>query len=945
MLGWGVFTARVWGVRVRRSWVRLFSAAVLMVAVAAGYVVSSGLGERLLHREIERQLTRLLRGPVAIEEVILHFDQGLRLEALGLEAFPGADPLEPPAVRAPRVLAEIDSFALLIGRLELGSLVFEGPQFLVKRAQDGSISNLPIALWARTAPDEGTTAPAGAEGLLARIETLDAVTTDLLEEIDVANRLEVRSGTVHWIDHSAEDEGGAIIDVRLELLEGVVERSWLSDSVRLDWSAVFLDGQHAPFPIELSIEGNPASGYDWQLGLSQVPVDLVELPPEPIAGLDDLSGTLAVNAHLTKLLSGVHLLELSGALHDARLVLPRSGTKLGRARIDWDASIELDGGQLHLSRVHIADVDLEIDLSGSIARPIRPTSLARFESRVAGLELEDIVSLARSLESESETALAITRMTRRVEGGQIDHVFAAGTARLDQWEALASAGSDTLPDGFMLGGAFREITVVASPEARLQSLQGEVEWVGDQIGLRNLTARYRDQPLPELDLVIDGVSHLFAASDPFVFETLPPPALPGIGPLAELIKPRDPDALPPVRAIGLAIEELEHPLLRFPMRDLRVYVEPLRRGLQLNIREGRWGEVPIRGEAVFFNDPESPSVSASVVAGPLSPPTGGPANEPIQDEDIALDGGFAPEPGMPTPTPTPAAAPPEALAKSAHWGRGRFEVAFRPRPKIPFENAQGFFHLEAGDLHLKEVEIELVESGEAAARAVLDLTRTETVGIDLSFALTDGDITTLSPALAIPADLATGQLQATGSIRGDLRPHTLLIAEVEGEVRAEAREGTVRTKVPLLFRLTQASEGYNPFAKDDELSYESMRATVEIDRGELTAEDFVLEGPLRVFASARIGTTRKPADIRAVVGIFLFRAADSILDNLPLVRALLPGSEHGLIGAYFEVEGPIAEPEVDSLPMKTLISSVPGAITAPFKVLRFLFDRGRDEDT
>jgi hypothetical protein len=929
---------------VRRSWVRLFSAAVLVVAITAGYVVSSGLGERLLHREIERQLTRLLRGPVAIGEVIFHFDRGLRLEALGVEAFPGSDPLEPPAVRAPRVIAEIDSFALLIGRLELGSLVFEGPQFHLKRAQDGRVANLPIALWARTAPSDDTAAPPGAEGLLARIESLDAATTDLLEEMDIANRLEVRGGTVRWIDHSAEDEGGEIIDVRLELLEGVVERSWLSDSIRLDWSAVFLDGQHAPFPIELTIEGNPASGYDWRLGLSQIPLDLVEIPLEPVAGIDDLTGTLAVDAHLTKLVNGVHLLELRGALHDASLVFPRSGTRLGgHARIDWDAGIELDPSRLHLSRIHIADADLEVDLSGSIARPIRPASLARFETRVAGFELEDVVSLAHSLESESETALAITRMTRRVVGGQIDHVVAAGTARLDQWAELASGQRDALPEGFMLGGAFREITVVTSPEARLESLQGEVEWVGDQIGLRNLTARYRDQPLPELDVVVDGVSHLFAAGDDLVVETLSPPALPGIGPLAELIKPRDPDSLPPVRAIGLAIDELDHPLLRFPMRDLRVYIEPLRRGLQLNIREGRWAEVPIRGEAVFFNDPVAPSVSASVVAGPPSPPTGGPVNEPIESEDIAPDAEAGEE--ISTPASTPPAAPPEALAASARWARGSFEMAFRPRPKIPFESARGFFRIEAGDLHLNEVDIELVESGEAAARAVLDLTRTETVGVDLSFALTDGDIATLSPVLAIPDDLATGQLQATGSVEGDLRPHTLLIAEVEGEVRAEAREGSVRTEVPLLFRLTQATEGYNPFAKDDELSYESMRATVKIDRGELTAEDFVLEGPLRVFASARIGTTRKPADIRAVVGIFLFRAADSILDNLPLVRALLPGSEHGLIGAYFEVEGPIAEPEVDSLPMKTLISSVPGAITAPFKVLRFLFDRGGDEDT
>ena len=53
----------------RRSWLRLFWAGLVVASAAAGYLVSTGLGERLLHREIETQLTRLLAGPVEIGEV------------------------------------------------------------------------------------------------------------------------------------------------------------------------------------------------------------------------------------------------------------------------------------------------------------------------------------------------------------------------------------------------------------------------------------------------------------------------------------------------------------------------------------------------------------------------------------------------------------------------------------------------------------------------------------------------------------------------------------------------------------------------------------------------------------------------------------------------------------------------------------------------------------
>ena len=108
--------------------------------------------------------------------------------------------------------------------------------------------------------------------------------------------------------------------------------------------------------------------------------------------------------------------------------------------------------------------------------------------------------------------------------------------------------------------------------------------------------------------------------------------------------------------------------------------------------------------------------------------------------------------------------------------------------------------------------------------------------------------------------------------------------------------------------------------------------------------DEVVEGPLRVFARADIDTLAAPADIRAVVGIFLFRKPNALLESLPLVRSFLPGSERGLIDTYFEVEGPIAEPEIEALPLQTLMTSVPDVIKAPFKVLRRLFE-GPENDS
>ena len=306
------------------------------------------------------------------------------------------------------------------------------------------------------------------------------------------------------------------------------------------------------------------------------------------------------------------------------------------------------------------------------------------------------------------------------------------------------------------------------------------------------------------------------------------------------------------------------------------------------------------------------------------------------------------------PPPIPPADSPDGASEEAasvldastvnsnRWGEGRFEFAFRPRPSLPFQSAVGFFRLDEANLVGNEIEIELAPSGQAALRAGIDLRDPESIGLDLSFAITEATFDGLSEFVVLPPKLVTGDVGVTGSLTGLVRPDTSFIAELDGRIRVEATNGRIKTSLPLLLRLGKASEGYNPFANEDELQYESMTGTLDLEHGQLTIEDFEIEGPLRVFANARLDTNRQPGYIRAVVGIFLFRTSGQILDNIPLVRSFLPGSERGLIGAYFEVEGPVDEPRVEALPLQTLMSSVPSAIKAPFKVLRFLF--GRDEN-
>jgi len=899
---------------VQRSWLRLFWLTVVLVGVLAGYLVSSGLGTRLLHREIETQLSRLAQGPVEISSVEVHFRDGLQVEAREVSAYPSPIAGDPPILRARRVLAWVDFLALLIGRLELSTLILEGPHIRLVQHADGSFAGLPIPA-PSSYPDEGLENRSPAEQIFVRLSELDALADRAAEDFQVADAVEIVDGTVEWIGPPSHDESKT--SIRVELLNGRAERNWLNRAVAIDATGVFIDRVHAPFPFEIGVHRAEGPHFVWSLALSQIPLDAAENPLSFIEGIARLEGRLDTRFTLRSEPGGLHRLTVAGTIEDATIDLHRTATRLEHERVDLAAELVIDPVEIRLQSARVAGPRLGLLIQGALQRPIRGLSPLRVEIRTEGIELRHVRDYARGFEGESETALTISRLTDRVISGRVHYVEAAGTAPLDRWRNLLSGKGGELPEGLVFSGAFDSVTVESGPNDRIEDLAAEVEWIDDQIVFREGRGVYRGEPLPELNMVVNGISHLVRTRPEDRRINLSPPPLPGLEPLFEILAPRDPDSLPPIKAIGLAIDALEHPVLRWPIEELRVLIEPLRRGLELTIRDGLWGGARVSGELVWFTDPEAPSLSATLTL-----------DRAVEKVPTGEEGEAADAPRLPENV----------------WGQAQFEMEFRPRPWLPFERAEGFLRFEDTQVSFNELDIKLMKQGTMAARMVLDLDSTETVGFDVSFAETGGRLQEIGPFVALPPGLAEGEIDLSGSMIGRVRPHKNFIANLTGSVRGDARAGKVASSLPLMFRLAKATEGYNPFANSDELSYETMEGTFKIDRGLISVEDFEIEGPLRVYARADIDTLDTPGSIRGVVGIFLFRKPNQLLESLPLVRAFLPGSERGLIGTYFRVNGPLNEPEVDALPLQSLMTSVPDIIKAPFKVLGSLFD-GSDDDS
>ena len=81
--------------------------------------------------------------------------------------------------------------------------------------------------------------------------------------------------------------------------------------------------------------------------------------------------------------------------------------------------------------------------------------------------------------------------------------------------------------------------------------------------------------------------------------------------------------------------------------------------------------------------------------------------------------------------------------------------------------------------------------------------------------------------------------------------------------------------------------------------------------------------------------------IEATFAFFLLRQADQLLGDIPLVNLLIPGSDRGLIGAYFEATGPLEQPTIRPLPIKSIAEGVPlpEMLRQPIDALQGLFSR------
>jgi len=877
-----------------RRYRSLLIVAMLVIAVAAGlagWLLVREVSPQYLQLELEARLSAALATSVTIEDIRVSPGNWIELDAREVRAWTDE---AGSGLEIPRVVGSLDPLSLLVGRLRLRKLAFDGA---VLRA--GAI-----------APPAEFAAPAGtaASGLqsprelLRPLIALETAVRYLLESPRLASVLELENGRIELdvidpnrpVPMALRELSARLVHHRFSGESRLSLRGRLMEGER-DLGTIVLDGERSRrgrMRVSLGVDSlalGISDAYVSNLGSDaridgSVSGEIVYETPEPG------SGHLGVDLVFQRLRSAVPAADGG----------PPERTEL--PQVNLTASLVVTPQSLAAQELVIATPQTTLRMSGTVARPLQSVSRADLS-----LEFEDVaVSQVRHLiswlpEIKREEAAAVVAP---LKSGRLVSLRASGGASLAGWQNFLAGRTPNMPEDFRLGAELADTVIQVGESDRITQLSGRLQWIGSRVEVVDATAVLNGSPLPSLDLAIDGFPNLFAG-DPARRRIVPGgEPLTGLGTLWHSLHPAPAaDSADRGMTVELELDYLDHPMFLWPIRDLQLAIETEARGVRLEKLHGNWAGVPIDGKVEWILLPDE-RVRVALSAGTQSD-----------------------RPDDPIPKDT--------------WARGRFSVGPIAGQSWRQSAARGEFEASADRVRIRDLGIDLEPSGVVEANARLHLSEVDAVPFQLSFELKDGDAVAVARLFGLPPNQINGDVDLAGSFDGRLLPDASIYTELRGLLSVSATDGVIRKKAPPVAAISQASEALEHFDASELIRYQKLETVLEFHDGQIHTDAFTMEGPdLGVLASGGVDLMSDDKHMNGKVALFLFPKLDNVLGKIPILNLILLGTDANLVAAYFQVTGPWDAPEVKPIllpgsagPTSVVLQGVPLFVKRGFQAL------------
>ena len=260
------------------------------------------------------------------------------------------------------------------------------------------------------------------------------------------------------------------------------------------------------------------------------------------------------------------------------------------------------------------------------------------------------------------------------------------------------------------------------------------------------------------------------------------------------------------------------------------------------------------------------------------------------------------------------------------------------------EIGQGHLRLEGFPLEFQDVHASLDLQGDrievpqyqamvagGTLRGNAELRRSEDRSyLTVAFQQEDGRVAELLSALAGEQREITGRVSLAGSVSSERDATTGPAENMTGSLSLRMRDGligryTVAAKILALLNLADMVEAQGPDLNSRGMPYQQITADFKIERGRARTENLVLKSPaVRMTAVGSVDLAGKTVDM--TVGVQPFQSLDRIVSRIPVAGWLLAGKEQSVVVAYFQVSGPLSDPQVSTVPVKSVGRDVFGIL-------------------
>ena len=226
--------------------------------------------------------------------------------------------------------------------------------------------------------------------------------------------------------------------------------------------------------------------------------------------------------------------------------------------------------------------------------------------------------------------------------------------------------------------------------------------------------------------------------------------------------------------------------------------------------------------------------------------------------------------------------------------------------------------------------------GRVTGQVTLGLRPEKPITLESSLILEKVPVVPFLHAFGVRDHTVTGAL----SLKGNMRGETGTYATLNGETSLVIEKGyfqklSAAAKIIGILNLPTLLAGKVDFSRKG-MPFDCLDARVVVKNGLAKVERYVVDSPIMKMTAA--GDYDIPNNsVNMVMAVSPLGSYEEFLQGLPVFGKLFVGNGQELVTAFYEVKGPIEDPRVKLLPMKSVGSGVGALAMLPLDIMKSVF--------